>query len=109
VHALSSASQQASLTRADAERIVARAVDEGQLERRSAERLAANLMDPLIHEAVLEGAAESKRRGKGDIVSVSKNVFIPLTNLCRDRCAYCTFAKPPDSPDAKTYSLSEVA
>jgi FO synthase len=109
VHALSSASQQASLTRADAERIVARAVDEGQLERRSAERLAANLMDPLIHEALLEGAAESKRRGKGDIVSVSKNVFIPLTNLCRDRCAYCTFAKPPDSPDAKTYSLSEVA
>jgi FO synthase len=109
VHALSSASHQTSLARADAERIVARAVDEGQLERRSAEGLAANLMDPLIREAVLEGAAESKRRGKGDIVSVSKNVFIPLTNLCRDRCAYCTFAKPPDSPDAKTYSLSEVA
>jgi FO synthase len=40
---------------------------------------------------------------------VSRNVFIPLTNLCRDRCAYCTFAKQPDDPDAKTYTLSEVA
>ena len=59
--------------------------------------------------AVLEGAAESKRRARGPVVTVSRNVFIPLTNLCRDRCAYCTFAKPPDSPEARTYSLAEVA
>ena len=45
----------------------------------------------------------------GDVVSVSKNVFLPLTNLCRDRCGYCTFAVQPDSPDAKTYTLDEVA
>jgi FO synthase len=57
---------------------------------------------------VLEGAAESKRRGKGDIVSVSRNIFIPLTNLCRDRCAYCTFAVQPNDPAAKTYTLAEV-
>ncbi|HXV37814.1 MAG TPA: 7,8-didemethyl-8-hydroxy-5-deazariboflavin synthase CofG [Myxococcota bacterium] len=57
---------------------------------------------------MLEGADESRRRGKGELVSYSRNVFIPLTNLCRDRCAYCTFAKPPDSPDAKTYTLAEV-
>jgi 7,8-didemethyl-8-hydroxy-5-deazariboflavin synthase CofG subunit len=62
-----------------------------------------------VWEALLEGAAESKRRGKGDRVSVSKNIFIPLTNLCRDRCAYCTFAVQPDTPEAKTYSLEEVA
>jgi FO synthase len=40
---------------------------------------------------------------------VSRNVFIPLTNLCRDRCSYCTFAKTPDSPEARTYTLGEVA
>jgi 7,8-didemethyl-8-hydroxy-5-deazariboflavin synthase CofG subunit len=97
-----------SLNRAEAEQFVAAAVDAGQLERRPAERLAARLRDPIVREAVLEGAAESKRRGKGDIVSVSRNVFIPLTNLCRDRCAYCTFAKQPDSPEAKTYTLAEV-
>jgi FO synthase len=43
------------------------------------------------------------------VVSISRNLFIPLTNLCRDRCAYCTFAKQPDDPSAKTYSLGEVA
>src|SRR5262245_41266857 len=94
--------------RAEAERIVARAVDEGCLERAPAERLAAGLTDPGVHAAVLAGAAESKRRGKGAVVSVSRNIFIPLTNLCRDRCSYCTFARQPDDPAAKTYTLAEV-
>ncbi len=40
-------------------------------------------------------AAESKRRGRATSSAFSRNVFIPLTNLCRDRCAYCTFAKQP--------------
>jgi FO synthase len=96
------------LSRAEALRVVARAVDDGRLERGPAERLAVHIHDPAIREAVLEGAHESKLRGKGDLVSVSKNVFIPLTNLCRDRCAYCTFAVKPDSPFAKTYTLDEV-
>ena len=95
-------------SRVEAERIVARAVDEGRLERELAERLAAGLRDPIVREAVLAGAAESKRRAKGDVVSVSRNVFVPLTNLCRDRCSYCTFAKQPDDPAAKTYTLAEV-
>jgi FO synthase len=88
---------------------VAEAVNSGRLEREPAERLGAGLSVAPVREAVLEGALESKRRGKGDVVSFSKNVFIPLTNLCRDRCAYCSFAKQPDSPEAKTYSLDEVA
>jgi len=105
---LSAPERNDSLNRAEAERYVAGALDVGRLERRPAERLAAQICDPIVREAVLEGAAESKRRGKGDAVSVSRNVFVPLTNLCRDRCAYCTFAKLPDSPDAKTYTLAEV-
>jgi 7,8-didemethyl-8-hydroxy-5-deazariboflavin synthase CofG subunit len=105
---LSAPDRQPSLSRAEAERLVATAVDAGRLERSAAERLAGQLFDPIVWQAVLEGAAESKRRGKGDVVSVSRNVFIPLTNLCRDRCAYCTFAKLPDSPEAKTYTLAEV-
>ena len=39
--------------------------------------------------------ARASGAAKGDVVTVSRNVFIPLTNLCRDRCAYCTFAKQP--------------
>jgi FO synthase len=92
----------------EAERIVARAVEEGQLERAPAEQLAAGLADPRVHAAILAGAAESKRRAKGDLVSVSRNIFIPLTNLCRDRCSYCTFARQPGDPAAKTYTLAEV-
>jgi FO synthase len=91
------------------EGLVARALDEGRLERAPAERLGLALGDPLAREVVLAGAFESKLRGKGDLVSVSRNVFVPLTNLCRDRCGYCTFAKLPDDPDAKTYTLEEVA
>ncbi len=102
-------SPQSTLTRREAERLVARALDAGRLERVPAESLAASLADEAVREAVLEGACESKRRGKGERVSFSRNVFIPLTNLCRDRCDYCTFAKLPDSPDAKTYTLDEVA
>jgi FO synthase len=102
-------SPQTPIHRRDAERIVALAVETGRLERRPAERLAGGIRDPQVLEPILEGASESKRRGKGDVVSVSKNVFIPLTNLCRDRCAYCTFAVQPDSPEAKTYTLDEVA
>jgi len=33
--------------------------------------------------------------GHGLQVSFSKKVFIPLTQLCRDVCHYCTFAHPP--------------
>jgi len=31
----------------------------------------------------------------GNLVSYSRKVFIPLTQLCRDVCHYCTFAHPP--------------
>jgi len=97
------------LARDEAERLVAEAVDCGRLADAPAERLGSSLRVPGVLDALLEGAFESKRRGHGDIVSVSRNLFIPLTNLCRDRCAYCVFAKLPDDPAAKTYSLDEVA
>src|SRR5688572_29957562 len=44
----------------------------------------------------LMAEAASRRDGAhGDRVTFSPKVFIPLTMLCRDRCGYCTFAKPP--------------
>jgi 7,8-didemethyl-8-hydroxy-5-deazariboflavin synthase CofG subunit len=93
----------------DAERIVLEAVESGRLDAELAHALADRLSDPAVRRTVMEGAAESKRLARGDVVTVSRNVFIPLTNLCRDRCAYCTFAKQPDSPEARTYTLAEVA
>lgn len=45
---------------------------------------------------------------KPSLVTYSRKVFIPLTNLCRDSCGYCTFAKKPWESSAKTYTISEV-
>jgi FO synthase len=53
-------------------------------------------------------ASRLRDRYKGRLVTYSRKVFIPLTNLCRDKCGYCTFAKPPSSPDARTLRPDEV-
>jgi FO synthase len=33
---------------------------------------------------------------------------LPITNLCRDRCGYCTFRKDPGDPGAWTMSPSDI-
>lgn len=40
-------------------------------------------------------AGELRDRGYGNVISYSPKVFIPLTQLCRDVCHYCTFAQTP--------------
>jgi FO synthase len=40
-------------------------------------------------------AAALRDAAHGSLVSYSRKVFIPLTQLCRDVCHYCTFAHPP--------------
>jgi 7,8-didemethyl-8-hydroxy-5-deazariboflavin synthase CofG subunit len=57
---------------------------------------------------LLAAAAELRDRGKGKVVTFSPKIFIPLTNLCRDFCGYCTFRKAPDEPGAKTMTIDEV-
>jgi 7,8-didemethyl-8-hydroxy-5-deazariboflavin synthase CofH subunit/7,8-didemethyl-8-hydroxy-5-deazariboflavin synthase CofG subunit len=48
------------------------------------------------------------RAAHGTRVTYSPKVFIPLTHLCRDRCGYCTFAKPPARVAAPYLSSDEV-
>src|SRR5438552_6429390 len=38
--------------------------------------------------------------GRPGVITYSRKVFIPLTRLCRDRCAYCTFATVPGRLEA---------
>lgn len=57
---------------------------------------------------LLAAAAELRDRCKGKVVTFSPKIFIPLTNLCRDFCGYCTFRKAPDEPGAKTMTIDEV-
>jgi FO synthase len=44
----------------------------------------------------------------GTRVTYSPKVFIPLTMLCRDRCGYCTFARPPARLDAPYLTPEQV-
>jgi FO synthase len=53
-------------------------------------------------------AARLRDAGHGPTVSCSRKVFIPLTRLCRDVCAYCTFARAPRAVDAAYLPPEEV-
>jgi FO synthase len=46
--------------------------------------------------------------GRPGIITYSRKVFIPLTRLCRDRCAYCTFVTVPGRLDSPYLSPDEV-
>ena len=91
------------------ESVARSAIETGTLGRVDALRLLEASRQSSGLEALTEAAFESKTQGKGDVITVSRNVFLPLTNLCRNRCTYCGFAKQPDSPEAHTYTLDEVS
>src|SRR3989442_7219977 len=59
-------------------------------------------------DSLMAAAAELRNRVKGNRITYSKKVFIPLTNLCRDYCGYCTFRKDPDQIGARTMTPDEV-
>ncbi len=59
-------------------------------------------------DALLVAAADRRDRAWGRTVTYSPKVFLPVTNLCRDRCTYCTFRKDPDDPDAWTMRPEEI-
>jgi FO synthase len=44
---------------------------------------------------LLDTASQIRDRVHHQNISYSRKVFIPLTQLCRDVCHYCTFTKPP--------------
>ncbi len=57
-------------------------------------------------------ASEIRNQAFGNIVTYSPKVFIPLTNLCNDKCGYCTFAQPPariESPFLDVDQVIEIA
>jgi FO synthase len=58
--------------------------------------------------SLLEEASRVRAAGAGCVITYSRKVFIPLTNLCRDRCGYCTFARQPGDGLAHTMSPEEV-
>ena len=77
-------------------------IDEVLEQARTGRRLPADAALALADDADAAGprpmmkiAAELRDAGHGGLVTYSPKVFIPLTQLCRDVCHYCTFAHPP--------------
>jgi 7,8-didemethyl-8-hydroxy-5-deazariboflavin synthase CofG subunit len=57
---------------------------------------------------LLTAAVEARERFKPGVITYSRKVFLPLTNLCRDYCGYCTFRRDPGQPGAHTMTPDEV-
>lgn len=57
---------------------------------------------------LLAAAQSARDRFKPGVITYSRKVFIPLTNLCRDYCGYCTFRRDPGQPGAHTMTPDEV-
>jgi len=57
---------------------------------------------------LLAAARAAKERFKPGVITYSRKVFLPLTNLCRDYCGYCTFRRDAGDPGAHTMTPDEV-
>ena len=58
--------------------------------------------------ALMQRARDLTLDGFGVRVGYSRKVFIPLTQLCRDVCHYCTFAGPPRKGQRAFLTVDEV-
>src|SRR5271156_2318807 len=58
---------------------------------------------------LLAAAGTLRDHAKGRVVTYSRKIFLPVTNLCRDRCTYCTFRRDPGEPGAWTMTPAEIA
>ncbi len=53
-------------------------------------------------------ASALRDEGFGATVTYSRKLFLPLTQLCRDVCHYCTFAKTPKKLGAAYMTVEQV-
>ncbi|GAA1401593.1 bifunctional FO biosynthesis protein CofGH [Pseudonocardia kongjuensis] len=65
-------------------------------------------LDELLTHAGRVRDAGLVEEGRPGVVTYSRNVFIPLTRLCRDRCHYCTFATVPHRLESMFLERDEV-
>lgn len=75
-----------------------------------APKVASQLMrcDDDFLPTLLATARGLKEQYHPGIITYSRKVFIPLTNLCRDYCGYCTYRRDPGDVGAHTMTPDEV-
>ena len=49
---------------------------------------------------IIDYMSQTVQYRENNLITYSKNVFIPLTEICRNDCGYCNFKKLPDDPEA---------
>jgi FO synthase len=58
-------------------------------------------------QEICAAAADMRNQAKGSTVTFSPKVFIPLTQMCRDFCGYCTFRKDPQQAGKDLFMTPE--
>jgi FO synthase subunit 1 len=43
-----------------------------------------------------------------EFITFCRNVFVPVTNICRNECGYCTFRRAPEHPQARLLTREEI-
>lgn len=74
-----------------------------------ADALALADADALLTQQLADRAAAIRDVAYGRTLTFSPKAFFPLTNLCRNRCDYCSFRKSPGDVGAWTMTHEEVA
>ncbi len=90
----------------DIDEILERAIDSAPLSAADGYRLIHADAGDLA--AMMAAASRMRDQSHGRTITYSRKVFIPLTNLCRQKCGYCTFARGPKDSIAHTMSPDEV-
>lgn len=49
---------------------------------------------------IIKFMLETAKYRENNLITFSKNIFIPLTEICRNDCGYCNFKKNPEDPHA---------
>jgi FO synthase len=93
---------------ADSQSGAARGVIEAARAGRAPDVAAALLLEHAPLTELLPAAEQLTLTGHGRVVTYSRKVFIPLTQLCRDVCHYCTFAKTPRAVPHPYLRLDQV-
>lgn len=59
-------------------------------------------------ESLVAAARIRRDRAWGTTLTFSPKVFLPVTNLCRNRCDYCSFRRSPGEPGEWTMSPDQI-
>lgn len=65
-------------------------------------------LSELQTDELCEAARARRDRAWGTALTFSPKVFLPITNLCRNRCDYCSFRRSPGDPGEWTMSPEEI-